>query len=74
MTDVFVLCNNGDMMQIMSRRHYALKFSTETWNSWFSSSEWPYDTCIDMEGGWCAVGRDNKLDSPLFITLVLMAL
>jgi len=50
-TDVFVLCHNGGMMQIMSKRHYALKVSNETWNICFSCSEWPYDAQIDMEGG-----------------------
>jgi len=43
------------MIHIMSRREDGLKYGKETWTIWFSSSERPYDTDIDMQGYWFAV-------------------
>jgi len=58
-TDVFVLCNKGRMMQIMSRGDDGLRLGKETLMILVLSSQWPYDTDIDMEGGWFAVWRDE---------------
>ena len=34
--DVFTLCKNGNMMQIISKTHYGLKSDKENkWNIWF---------------------------------------
>jgi len=71
-TDVFVLCNNGCMMQIMSRGDDGLRLGKETLLILVLSSERPYDTDIDMEGGWFEVWP-NKLDSSLFITGIPIA-